>query len=86
MQTLYVIISTMNKTETELREIIRQMCKDAGRAATAATLGIAPPYLSMIVRTDNPRCISQSIANKLGFVRETATTVLFISKNNSQIA
>lgn len=72
----------MNKTETELRELIDQMCKERGREGAAVKLGVTPQYISMLLSQE--RNISAAIADRLGYERQAATTVLFIPKNNSQ--
>lgn len=79
-----MLIIVMNKTETELREIISQQCKEKGRQAVAESLKVTPQYISMLLRKDNPRGISKDVAEELGYVRESATTILFVPKNNSQ--
>lgn len=76
--------TVMNKTETELREIIRDMCRISGRESVAEALAVSPQYISMILHPTEPRSISASIAERLGYTRESAKTVIFVPKNNSQ--
>ncbi len=55
-----------------------------GREATAAALVVTPQYISMLLHPTEPRPVSALIADRLGYTREAATTVLFVPKNNSQ--
>ncbi len=68
----------MAKSETDLRDIIKERCEKEGRAAVALALDVKPAYISMILSKTNPRPISEDIAKALGYRRETAVQKIFL--------
>jgi len=68
----------MALSESQIKDIIRERCDREGRAALAQALNVNPSYISMILSKRDPRPITESIAEKLGYRLETSVSKVFL--------
>lgn len=78
MSTGNVILFYMAYSETDIRQIIKERCERDGRAKVAKDLKVTEAYLSMILSKTDPRPVTETMAEKLGFRLETSVSKVFL--------